>query len=124
MQKLVNCRLVISSNINGKSDCTVIEGKGYYKVCEEEISVYFTSGEDKYIYVYIDNLLSVFCNESVYVFELNKENIGEIKSDNYTFAITTFATKIEVKDNLIVLNYKLIQNGSLIGTYDSDLSFD
>ena len=40
---------------------------------------------------------------------LNKKNKGIIKSGNYEIEITTLASKIEISDNVINLDYKLWQ---------------
>ena len=124
MQRVVNCRLVISSEINGKKDCVIINGKGYYKKDNDGIIVYFNSEDTKYKYVYVDGCLTIQCNDSVYVFRYNSEEMGKIKNGEYIFEIATFATRIEVKDDSIILDYNLSQQGSIIGKYNTELSFD
>ena len=123
MQRVVNCKLSIKSIINDKEDIFVCEGKGYYKNDTLEITVYFASNDSKYKYVYCEESLTVFCNNSKYTFKKDIESIGEIKSDEYTFIFTTLAKKIEINNNCIVLDYELYQDG-LIGTYYSVLSFN
>ena len=94
-----------------------------YKNDNDEIVVYFASEDAKYKYVYKGNNLQVFCNDSCYTFIKNNEGKGAIKNGDYVFEITTFATKIEVYNNLIVLEYNLSQQGTLIGKYVTELSF-
>ena len=123
VQKIVECKLAVNSEINGKTDCVIVTGKGYYKEDNNEITVYFTNKDMKYKYVYNKEYLIVSCNDSNYVFRLNKEDIGEIKNGDYVFRITTYATKIEIYNSLIVLEYTLSQEGNIIGKYKSELSF-
>jgi hypothetical protein len=70
--------------------------------------------------VYNTEELIVMCDESKYVFSLNKDNKGIIKSGNYEIEITTFASKIEVLDTAINLNYELKQGTIVLGEYDLD----
>lgn len=123
MQKVVDCKLVINRFISEKEETSVIEGKGYYKKDNDEIIVFFSSEDIKYKYILKEGRLTVFCNDSKYIFKENEKGIGEIKNGDYTFKITTFATKIECNDNSIVLEYSLYQQ-ELIGTYYSILSFN
>ena len=123
MQRLVECNLSVNSEINGNFDCTIVKGKGYYRNDNDEIIIYFVSEDVKYKYVYSKECLSVYCNDSCYKFILNKESLGEIKNGDYVFKITTYATKIDVYNNLIVLEYNLSQQGTVIGRYKSELSF-
>ena len=122
VQEIVMCKLVIDSEINGKSDTTVVEGKGYHKIEGNEKTVYFTSDNVKYKYVYNDDELIVNCDDSQYVFKLNDEGVGKIKNGDYVFRITTFATRIEVSSRYIILEYNLSQQGNIIGRYKSKLS--
>lgn len=124
MQKIVCCNLEIKRIISSIEENSSISGKGYYKNDNSEIVVFFSSDDFKYKYVYKDNLLIVFCNESKYVFENNKKNFGEIKNGDLCFKITTLTSNIEVKDNSIKLDYSLYQGDSLIGVYYSKLSFN
>lgn len=123
MQKIVNCKLDIDRFIDGKKESSIFEGKGYYKCDNNEIVVFFEANEIKYKYIYKDNSLTVMCNNSKYVFSENKKGVGEIKSGDYVFKITTLANKIEIMDTYIILNYSLYQN-DLIGTYFTRLSFN
>lgn len=123
VQEIVMCKLVIDSYINNKNENVVIEGKGYYKNEKGVISIYFTSEENKYKYFYENDILSISCNDSIYNFKLNREELGKIKNGDYVFEITTFATRIEVGDKFIIVEYNLSQNNTLIGTYKSKLSF-
>lgn len=124
MQRVVNCKLVVNSEINGQKDCVIINGKGYYRNDDEGIVVYFSSDNIKYKYIYVNDLLTVFCNDSEYVFKVNVKEKGKIKNGEYVFEIATFATRIEIRDNLIILDYNLTQQGSIIGKYNSQLSFN
>ena len=123
MQKLVECKLVICSEINNKKEQSVIEGKGYFKDDDNEIIIYFTSDDIKYKYVYNGVSLIITCNDSIYEFKENEFREGKIKNGEYIFAITTFASKIQLLENKFVLDYTLSQNNCLIGTYNSELSF-
>lgn len=123
MQKIIDCELVITSEINNKCETTVISGRGYYKK-ENEIVVYFTSDNIRYKYIVIKDKVEIYCNDSHYNFRLNKEDIGEIKNGDYIFKITTLANKIEITDNSILINYELKQNNVLIGKYLTKLSFN
>lgn len=122
MNKLIECNLVVSSEINGKKDCIIVKGKGYVKK-DEDFIIYFSSDDMKYKYVCQKEKVIVYCNDSVYVFRENKKDIGKIKNGDYIFEVTTFANKIEVKDNLIIIDYTLRQGNSIIGEYSSQLSF-
>ena len=123
MYKVVNCKLIINRFIGEKEETSIIEGKGYYKKENEEVVIFFSSDEIKYKYVYEKGKLTVFCNDSKYIFKENEKSIGEIKNGDYIFKITTFAEKIECSENSIILNYSLYQH-DLIGTYYSVLSFN
>lgn len=123
MYKIVNCKLIINRFIGEKEETSIIEGKGYYKKEDEEVVIFFSSDEIKYKYVYEKGKLTVFCNDSKYIFKENEKSIGEIKNGDYIFKITTFAEKIECSENSIILNYSLYQH-DLIGTYYSVLSFN
>ena len=123
MQEIIICELVVDSEISGKNENVMIKGKGYYKNEDNITTVYFSSENVKYKFVYDKEMLTIICNDSVYNYRLNKEEKGEIKNGDYVFIITTFATKIEVMDRLIVLEYNLSQNGQIIGKYKSKLSF-
>lgn len=122
MQEIITCELIVDSQINGQNESVAINGKGYYKK-DDVITVYFSSGNVKYKFVYDGEVLTVVCNDSVYKYRFNKEEKGEIKNGDYLFVITTFATKIEVLDRTIVLEYNLSQDGQIIGKYKSKLSF-
>lgn len=115
--------MVIESNIDGMKETSVIEGKGYYKKENNEIVVYFISDDIKYKYVYENDKLNIYCNDSSYEFKEGKYCEAKIKNGDYVFLITTFATKIEIKDNLIVVNYILSQKDNVFGKYNSQLSF-
>ena len=123
MQKIVNCELSIKRIISEKEENSIIKGKGYFKDDNGEIIVFFSSDDVKYKYVYSNDMLEVFCNDSKYVFKENIKDFGEIKNGDYVFKITTFTEKIEFNENKIVLNYSLYQQ-DLIGTYYSVLSFN
>lgn len=123
VQEIVECKLVVNSDINGRNEQVIVNGKGYYKKDNEAVTIYFTNEDVKYKYVYDNDVLVVTCNDSCYKFKLNKEERGEIKNGDYVFRITTFATKIEVYNRLIVLEYNLSQNNIVIGKYKSELSF-
>lgn len=123
MQKLVECKLVISSEINGNKDCNIFVGKGYYKKEDNRISVYFSNNDMKYKYVYSNDCLIISCNDSEYEFKVNEYRLGKIKNGDYIFGITTFATRIDVNDSCICLDYILSQQGSKIGNYSTELSF-
>jgi len=123
MHKIVDCKLIINRVINEKEEKSVIAGKGYYKENDDEISVFFSSDNAKYKYIYKEDCLVVICNDSKYIFKEGIKEIGEIKNGDYVFKITTLASKIEVSNNLIVLNYSLYQ-GDILGTYYSTLSFN
>ena len=123
MQKLVECRLIVNSEINGIVDNIVVSGKGYCKMEDKGTVVYFMDNDMKYKYVYNGNELCVYCNASFYKFIVNKNSVGKIKNGDYIFEVTTFATKIEINNNLIILEYNLSQDGSIIGKYKSQLSF-
>ena len=122
MNKLVNCKLKIKSIIDNKIDVNVIEGKGYCKK-DTYLVVYFTSNDIKYKYEYRDNELKIYCNDSQYCFKKGKNSFGKIKNGDYIFEITTFASKLEVNENCVLLNYELLQNNSLIGKYETSLFF-
>ena len=124
MQKIVNCELSIKRIISEKEESSTIKGKGYYKDDNNEIVVFFSSDDVKYKYVYSNEMLEVFCNDSKYVFKENIKDVGEIKNGDYVFKITTLASKIEISNNCIVLDYSLYQQDMLIGTYYSELSFN
>ena len=124
MQKIVNCELSIKRIISEKEESSTIKGKGYYKDDNNEIVVFFSSDDVKYKYVYSNEMLEVFCNDSKYVFKENIKDFGEIKNGDYVFKITTLASKIEVLNNCINLDYSLYQQDMLIGTYYSELSFN
>ncbi len=123
MQRLVDCSLIVNSVINGKSESVSINGKGYCKDDNHEVVIYFSNEDMKYKYICKDENIIINCNDSCYNFTLNKENKGVIKNGDYTFDITTFATRIELYENLIILEYELRQHNVLIGTYKSQLSF-
>ena len=123
VQKLVKCNLVVNSEINDEKEMVIVEGNGYYKEEDNCFVIYFTDNESKYKYLYKDNKLHVYCNNSYYIFEENKQGIGEIKNGNFSLKITTFASKIQMSDNLIVLDYTLSQENIILGTYNSVLSF-
>lgn len=123
MQQIVECKLVVISNINNQNESVLVEGKGYYKEENGEVVVYFSSGDVKYKYVYNGDSLIVSCGDSSYTFRENKSGEGIIKNGDYIFKITTYATKIEVNNRVIVLEYNLSQNNQIIGRYKSTLSF-
>ena len=123
MQKIIDCELVITSEINNKCETIVISGRGYYKK-EKEIIIYFTSDNIRYKYIVIKDKVEIYCNDSHYNFIVNKEDIGEIKNGDYIFKITTLANKIEITDNFVLINYELKQNNILIGKYLTKLSFN
>lgn len=123
MQEIVECELIVNSNISGQSDNVVIDGKGYYKEEDDLITVYFSNGKDKYKYVYDGDILIVSCGDSCYRFKNNRNESGEIKNGDYIFKITTYTTKLEIKNRVIVLDYTLSQNNQIIGFYKSKLSF-
>lgn len=123
MQKIVDCKLIINRIIDSKEEKSVIEGKGYYKDDNGELTVFFTSENSKYKYIYIDNILTVICNNSEYTFKENIKEKGIIKQGEYSLVLTTLASKIKVMPNRIVLNYSLYQE-ELIGMYYSELSFN
>ena len=72
VQEIVECKLIINSCINGKDEENVIRGRGYYKNDNGILTVYFTSDNVKYKYVYEKDILKVYCNDSLYNFVLNK----------------------------------------------------
>jgi len=123
VQRIIDCELVITSEINNKCETTVISGRGYYKK-ENETVVYFTSDNIRYKYIIIKDKVEIYCNDSHYNFTLNNEDIGEIKNGDYIFKITTLTNKIEITDNSILINYELKQNNILIGKYLTKLSFN
>ena len=123
VQKIIDCELVITSEINNKCETIVISGRGYYKK-EKEIIIYFTSDNIRYKYIVIKDKVEIYCNDSHYNFWVNKEDIGEIKNGDYIFKITTLANKIEITDNFVLINYELKQNNILIGKYLTKLSFN
>lgn len=123
VQEVIECELIVNSSINGQNENVIIEGKGYYKEDGINIVVYFASGDVKYKYVFEGDILMVSCNDSVYRFKENSYEIGKIKNGDYVFEITTFASKIEINNRVIVLEYNLSQNGQIIGFYKSKLSF-
>ena len=123
VQQIVNCELVINRSIGGKEEKSVIKGKGYYKKDENEVLVFFSSDDIKYKYIYKGDSLFIYCNDSKYEFKENIKCIGEIKNGDYIFKITTLASKIEINNNYIILNYELYQN-DLLGSYCSKLSFN
>ena len=123
MQYIVNCKLNIKRVVGGKQEISVIEGKGYYKKEYNEIVVFFSSEDIKYKYVYSNKCLTIWCNDSKYVFRENIKEGGELKNGDYIFRITTLASRIEIFDNCIVLDYSLYQD-DLIGNYYTELSFN
>ena len=123
MRKIVNCKLNIECiSEEGKSESN-IQGKGYYKQENEEIIVYFTSGNDKYKYEYKNNELIISFNDSSYSFKLNSKSEGEIKNGDFVLKFTTFTSKLEINNNSILVDYKMYQNKMEIGTYKSKLFF-
>ena len=123
VQKIVECNLIVNSEIDGKHDSVTINGKGYYKNDNKEIIIYFSSNENKYKYLYKDNKLYVFSNDSCYEFSEKNYSFGEIKNGDFSLKITTFASKIEIYSDSIVLDYTLSQQDTIIGKYNSILSF-
>ena len=123
MHKIIECKLEINSEINGKKDLFSVEGKGFYKKEDEEITVYFTFEDSKYKYIYSHNKLIIYFNDSCYEFEVNKKCLGKIKNGDFIFEVTTFATRLELGNNSIILDYELAQQGSFVGKYSSLLSF-
>ena len=89
MQKIVECKLIINRVVNDKEDKVVIEGKGYYKEESGEKTIFFSSDNIKYKYIYKDDVLVVTCDDSKYVFKVNEKECGEIKNGDYIFKITT-----------------------------------
>lgn len=123
VQKVIECELVIVSEINDKKDTSVIRGKGYCRD-EEFFVVYFTSGNGKYKYIVKEDEIEIYYNDSCYKFKNKMFSEGQIKNGDYIFKITTFASKIEIFDNLILIDYELSQNDKLIGKYYTKLSFN
>lgn len=123
VKKIINCKLSIDRIVENDKDTFVCEGKGYYRCINDEVVVFFSSGDIKYKYVYKEGYLTVFCNNSKYIFKENEKKFGEIKNGDYIFKITTLASKIEINSNSIILNYSLYQD-DLVGTYFSVLSFN
>ena len=123
VQKIINCELSIKRIINDKEELSIIKGKGYYKNASDELIVFFSSEDIKYKYIYKNNILTVLCNDSKYVFKEGTKEYGQIKNGDYIFKITTLASKIEINNQYIILDYSLYQN-DLIGTYYSKLSFN
>jgi hypothetical protein len=123
VQRAVDCKLNIKRVINNKEEISVDVGRGYYKEDNDEKIVFFTSSGVKYKYIYNGDSLIVYCNDSKYVFKCETKEKGIIKNGEYTFILTTLASKIEFNDNSIILEYSLYQN-DLIGTYYTSLSFN
>lgn len=123
MRNIVECKLIINRSIDGKKEDSIVKGKGYYKDEDGEITIFFSSNGVKYKYVYTNNCLVVFCNDSIYRFKVGEKETGIIKSDGYEFSVITLASKIEMSNSSIILEYDLYQS-SLIGTYKCFLSFN
>lgn len=123
VQKIVDCRLTIKRIIDNKEDIIVEEGKGYYKKSGACIVVFFSNNYYKYKYIYENGELIVICNNSEYRFKEGLDCEGKIKNGEYVFILTTHASKIDISDNCIILDYSLYQN-NLIGNYYSKLSFN
>lgn len=123
MQKIVSCRLQISRIIDSKKEISIIEGKGYYKD-NDGIVVFFSNESANCKYEYRDDILVILFNDSKYVFKLGEEGVGQIKNGDYTLKITTFASKLEVNNSFIVVDYTLYQSNVMIGKYYSKLSFN
>lgn len=123
MQKIVECKLVIECNNEDGSSQSVIEGKGYYKESDNLKVVYFTNDNNKYKYEYRENTVTIYFNDSCYNFRLNKNSEGEIKNGEFVLKLTTFASKIEINDNCIKVDYTLYQNNIKLGEYKTSLSF-
>lgn len=123
VQKIVNCKLEINRIIDDKEEISVIQGKGYYKD-SEGIVVFFSTDSVNCKYVYVDNSLTILFNDSKYIFKKDEEGIGQIKNGDYILKITTFASKLEVNDSFIVVDYTLYQSNVMIGKYYSKLSFN
>lgn len=123
MQKIVDCVLEINRIINDKEEKSIINGRGYYKEEDGGITIFFSSDNVKYKYIYKYDMLTIFCNDSKYTFKENVKDKGQIKNGDYIFEITTLASKIEINNNYIIVNYSLYQQ-DLIGTYLSKLSFN
>ena len=124
VNELVECKLKIITLIDGMKSVELIKGRGYCKKEDSFLVVYFTSDNIKYKYEYDGEKLIVFCNDSKYCFISDKKSIGKIKNGDYIFEITTFASKIDVNENCIILNYELFQNNILIGNYETSLLFE
>ena len=123
VKKIVNCKLKIKRVIDKKEETSVIEGKGYYSDKNGEIIVFFSGDGVNYKYIWNKGIVTILCNDSCYKFEVNVKREGIIKSDDYSLEIITLASKIELSNNCIIVNYSLYQQKSLIGHYYSELSF-
>ena len=123
VQKIVECKLVIESEIEGKKDNFEVNGRGYYKDEDRVITVYFSNGENKYKFIYSDNKLVISFNESSYSFIEGSEDVGIIKSGNLALEIATYAYKLNILENLFYVEYSFIQQGNIIGKYKCELSF-
>ena len=121
VKKIVNCRLVIECiNEEGKSK-SVIEGKGYYNEINDLKIVYFTNDNNKYKYEYTENKVTIHFNDSCYNFKLNEKGEGQIKNGEFILKLTTFASKIEIDDNCLNVNYILHQGNIKLGDYKTSL---
>ena len=123
MQKIVNCKLEISGIIDGNEEVSVVEGKGYYKD-SDGIVVFFSNENISCKYMYEDDVLTILFNDSKYIFKNGEQRIGQIKNGDYILKITTFASKLEVNNSFIVVDYTLYQSNVMIGKYFSKLSFN
>lgn len=123
MNKIVNCKLEIISYIDKMKDTSIIEGKGYYKKDDNKIVVYFSNENSKCKYEYENNVLTIYFNDSKYIFKNKKRSVGQIKNGDYVFEITTFANKLEINNNSILLDYTLFQNNIELGKYITSLFF-
>lgn len=123
MHRLIECKLVIESFIEGKKDSSIIKGKGYIREDDNNKIVYFFNNNDKFKYEYSDNKVVIHFNDSFYEFKLKEKSEGVIKNGDYVLKITTYASKIELNNNMIIVDYELYQNNFKLGEYKTSLFF-
>lgn len=123
MHRLIECKLVIESFIEGKKDSSIIKGKGFIKEDDMNKVIYFSNNENKFKYEYNDDNVLIHFNDSYYDFKLKTRGEGVIKNGDYVLKITTYASKIEINNNSIIVNYELYQNNFKLGEYKTSLFF-
>lgn len=105
MSELCNFSFYSLSILDNDKQETSFDVKGYKNIEDHKI-IYYFKNENTYKFI-IDDNLTVYVNDSIYLFDINKKTEALIRINHLSYKVSVITNKLTISESEIHIEYTL-----------------